>query len=368
MNIQPITPARPLVEASRAVLLAGQADSGAYVASPTFSQYGFGWLRDGSYCALALAAIGEDESASRFHRWVAGVVESRADRIEAIVDDLTHQRPVDVARMLPTRYHLDGSEERDDENDWPNFQLDGYGTWLFALHAWCAGDPLPADLVPAARLAARYLAASWRRPCYDYWEEFGDRVHTSTLAAIAAGLRAAAVLLDEPGFAREADAVMQVVETSCVVDGVFVKGPQDDRVDGSLTSLATPFGLVAADDPRMVATVARMRADLSSPTGGIRRYVGDEYYGGSPWVLLTAWLGWHDRLAGDDAAYRRAVAWVEAAADDEGRLPEQVVAEPQRPDRLPVWEEKWGTVADPLLWSHAKYLLLLHGPEATTWR
>lgn len=358
-------PTIDLAEASHEVLLAGQAGTGAFVASPTFSQYGYSWLRDGAYCALALSATGEPESASRFHHWVARVLNARADRVESVIASLAHHRAVSEAEMLPTRYRLDGTEESED-GDWPNFQLDGYGTWLFALHAAYGTQP-PLDLAEAARLAARYLSATWHLPCYDYWEEHGERNHTSTLAALAAGLRAAARMLHDKDFDTAADDIVTFLAESCVADGAFVKGPEDPRVDASLISLATPFGLFDADDPRMRATIARIRSDLSSPSGGIRRYVGDEYYGGSPWVLLTAWLGWHDRLQGNTPAYHHAVDWVEQAASPAGTLPEQLVSEPQLPEQLPVWEQRWGTVAEPLLWSHAKYLLLLKGPEATRW-
>jgi len=347
-------------EVSRTVLLDGQAPSGAYVACPTFSQYGFGWLRDGAYCALALESVGEHESVVRFHAFAARIIEARAARVEKIIAALDAGAPVASAEWLPTRYRLDGTEEGDHENGWPNFQLDGYGTWLFALHS-LYGTDVPAELVPGARLAARYVAAAWRTPCYDYWEEFGDRVHTSTLAAIAAGLRGAARMLGDAGFDATADEIVEFIVARCVSDGVFVKGPEDDRVDASLVSLATPFALFPADEPVMAATIERIRSELASPSGGIRRYLGDDYYGGSPWVLLTAWLGWHDRVNGDEAGYRRAVEWVEGAVSPLGTLPEQIVSEPQLPEFVPQWEERWGPVADPLLWSHAKHLLLLNG-------
>lgn len=354
-----------LSEASRAVLLEGQAASGAYIACPNFSQYGFAWLRDGAYCALALESIGETASVTAFHAWVSGVITARADRVERLVTVLGAGRTPDPATLLPTRYRLDGTEEREGENDWPNFQLDGYGTWLFALHS-TYGTVLPSELVPAARLAARYIAAAWRLPCYDYWEEYGTRLHTSTLAALAAGLRGAARMLGDDVFEDTAAEIVTFIRSRCVADGVFVKGPEDARVDGSLVSLATPFALFDADDPVMTATVERIRTELASPSGGIRRYLGDNYYGGSPWVLLTAWLGWHDRLRGNEAGYHHAVDWVEGAVSRAGTLPEQVVAEPQLPEFVAEWEELWGPVADPLLWSHAKYLLLLNG-KATRW-
>lgn len=351
---------------SREILMDGQGETGGYIASPTFSQYGYGWLRDGAYCALALDAVGDGESAMRFHEWVAGVIGDRGDRVTEIVAALESGEPVPEQRMLPTRYRLDGTEESGGEDDWPNFQLDGYGTWLFALHSRFGSSP-PPELRAAVRLAADYVRAAWRLPCYDYWEESGDLQHTSTLAALAAGLRAAARLLGEADYDRTASEIVAFLRSECVLDGAFVKGPTDARVDASLISLHVPFGLVPADDPVFARTVDRIRAELPSPSGGIRRYLGDEYYGGSPWVLLTSWLGWLDRLGGDEARYRAALEWVRGSAGPEGELPEQVVSEPQLPDEVAVWEQRWGPVATPLLWSHAKWLLLQFGPQATAW-
>jgi GH15 family glucan-1,4-alpha-glucosidase len=356
-----------LVETSARVIAHGQAPSGAYIASPTFSQYGYGWLRDGAYCALAMDAVGHDGSAAAFHRWVAGVLESQRDRVGAIVRRLEEGGAVPTGEMLPTRYTLDGAVERDAGEAWPNFQLDGYGTWLFALHSHLAGRDA-GELRGAVRLAAEYLAATWRLPCFDYWEESGDRRHTSTLASIAAGLRAAARLLDDPSLDEVADDVLGDLFARCVHDGAFTKGPDDLRVDASLVSLATPFGLVPADDPVVAATIARVRVELASPSGGIRRYLGDTYYGGNPWLLLTAWLGWHDRVTGHDEGRRHARDWVLGHAGPDGSLPEQLTGEAQAPHYVQPWVDRWGPVADPLLWSHAKFLLLESEATPAVWR
>lgn len=358
-------PSIVLADASIQVILEGQAPSGAYVASPNFSQYGFGWLRDGAYCALAMDAVGERESAARFHAWVTRVVLGEREQISRVV--AAHGRGEDVPpdMMLPTRYTLEGLREGSDPADeWPNFQLDGYGTWLFALAQHLGGSKPDDATRDAVELAASYLAASWKMPCYDYWEEFGDQLHTSTLAAIAAGLRSAGRILDRGTLVMEADAITTFIRNECVVDGSFVKGPDDSRVDASLLSLATPFGVIDAGDPVMRATVGRIRAELVSPTGGVRRYVGDTYFGGSPWMLLTAWLGWHLRSVGDDDGYRTARAWVEAHAGDGGWMAEQITDEPQDPAFVAPWVARWGSVANPLLWSHAKYLLMESGATA----
>lgn len=346
-----------LIDSSIRIILAGQASTGAYIASPNFPSYRFAWLRDGSYCALAMDAVGHRDSAERFHDWVSSVIQSQGPRIREIVSRRAAGAEITVLDMLPTRYTLDGSLEHEDDEPWPNFQLDGYGTWLFALESHYRGD-LPARLLGTIELVADYILATSSLPCYDYWEEYGDRVHTSTLASLAAGLGAAARLLGRDDLAAAAAMLVATIRENCVVDGHFTKGPEDDRVDASLLSLTTPFGLIEAGDPVMEKTMDAIRAQLSSSTGGIRRYVGDTFYGGNPWIMLTAWLGWHDRRTGHNAAATRSQAWVEARAGEGGDLAEQVLDEPQAPDLVDFWIQKWGPVADPLLWSHAKYILM----------
>jgi hypothetical protein len=50
--------------------------------------------------------------------------------------------------------------------------------------------------------------------------------------------------------------------------------------------------------------------------------------------------------------------WIEAQADAEGRLPEQVATHALAPERLGEWQQRWGESARPLLWSHAAYVAL----------
>lgn len=356
-----------LIKHSVDVIQRGQHAAGGYIASPNFSQYRFGWLRDGSYVALSMDARGHGDSAERFHRWITEVVLAHADDVHAVIEARREGEEPDRSMLLPTRYTLEGEREDEAHEAWPNFQLDGYGTWLFSL-ASHLNEPLSGDTAEkyreAVTLVGDYLSACWDMPCYDYWEEFGDRVHTSTLAAIAAGLRAAGMLLKSEKYTERADVVLAYMLENCVVDGSFVKGPEDGRVDSSLVSIAVPFGLVSVTDRVMARTAERIRTELSAPEGGIRRYVGDTYYGGNPWVLLTAWLGWFDRLAGDTPGYERARHWVRSTADVTTLdLPEQTTDQSQEGAESFVaeWTERWGAVAQPLLWSHAKYILLEEG-------
>ena len=355
-----------MVDQGVRIIADGQAPSGAFIASPNFPQYHYAWLRDGAYCALAMDAAGEPASAEAFHDWVAGVIESRRDEIHSLVGRLERGDIPKPHEMLPTRYTLDGQNEHVDGEAWPNFQLDGYGTWLYALHSHF-GRELPVRLLPAVELAVSYLSSGWQLPCFDYWEEFGHRQHTATLAAIAAGLKAGSSMLGASAPEEIANEILRFISTRCVFDGAFGKGPEDGRVDASLISLATPFGLYDSEDPVMARTVEKIRGDLSSPTGGIRRYIGDTYFGGNPWLLLTAWLGWHDRLTGHDAGHRAARDWVLEHATKGDDLPEQILHEPQDAAFVGPWLERWGPVANPLLWSHAKFILMESEATSATW-
>ena len=346
----------PLARASLDVIVAGQAESGAIVASPTFSQYGFSWIRDGAFCALALGEVGHRDRETAFHRWVADAVLAHRDLFTETAADAIAGRRLRPDVCPPTRFHLDGSVEAGHDETWPNFQLDGYGTWLSLVDR---AQQIDAALLDAVEVVADYLAATWRRPCYDCWEEFGDRHHGSTLMAIAGGLSVAGRLLDSPRLAAEAAAVRDELVASFTAEGSFTKGSADRRVDASLLWATLPHAAFAIDDPLVSGTVERVRHELQVDRGGVRRYLGDTYYGGGEWVLLTAWLGWNDAANDRRDGWERACAWIRATGDEALHLPEQTTSNAQSLGHVAEWTDRWGEPARPLLWSHAMYLLML---------
>jgi GH15 family glucan-1,4-alpha-glucosidase len=356
--------ADPLVVHSVAVVRAGQASSGAYVACPDFPVYRYCWLRDGSFCAYAMDLVGENSSASRFHVWVADTLERRRDAAERLIDRLAQGEQPAPEEMLPTRFTLTGELEQPGPEPWPNFQLDGYGTWLWALEQHLGNGASRPNLARAADLCARYLEAAWRLPCWSCWEEFDDGEHTATLAAIAAGFDSAARLLGQPRYDDLAGQVRRTLVERFVVDGRFGRCATDARVDGSLLWLAVPFLTLPTSDSRVARTIDAVRRDLTGPGGGLYRYLGDTYFGGGQWILLTCWLAWVDALAGRREQFELSRRWVGAQAGV-GDLPEQVTAGAQEPAMVAPWVERWGEVATPLLWSHAMHIVMeVAGREA----
>lgn len=359
---------RDLVAASLDVIKAGQTAGGAYVACPDYPTYRYCWFRDGAFIAHAMDLWGEHASARRFYDWVAETVLERTDAVERCVNAASRGERPDPLDLLDTRYTVEG--RRGDDAEWPNFQLDGFGTVLWGLRRHIAltdQSTMPPAWDEAARLVVRYLAALWTYPNYDCWEEFPDRIAVSTLAALYAGLRAASTMLGlDDGEGRRAATTVAAIEERVRRDGVrsghLIKQLGGaDAVDASLLWACVPFGedgLLSPADPLMRATAARVEADLSGATGGMHRYRADTFYGGGEWMLLTALLGEYRTAMGDVGGARACVAYVEAWADRDGYLPEQITAASLHPARVEEWTERWGRVARPLLWSHAAYLSL----------
>lgn len=231
------------------LLAAAQTASGAIPASTVHDVYRYGWLRDGSWCAYALDRAGQTEAVSAWHYWVARTLLAHERRFEEGIAVVRDGR-VNGQVMMPARFTLDGQ-------------------------------------------VIRYLLIAGETPCFDCWEEHPGNVHTSSLAAGAAGLRDAGALLgDNDAQSYAAQLIERITGLQHTLADAFVRFPGDTRVDGSLLWLTVPFGLVATDGPTYRNTVTRIRQELVVPDGGVQRYLGDSFYGGSEWILLAATLGW----------------------------------------------------------------------------
>jgi GH15 family glucan-1,4-alpha-glucosidase len=357
-----------LYQRSIEIILQNQSSNGAFIASPNFPTYHFCWFRDASFVAYAMDLAGHHESARRFHQWAAERVNEREAQVRDGLQKARGGLPLPESDILHTRYRLDGLP--DEPGQWPNFQLDGFGTWLWALreHLHRTGNALPSDWRASADLVAEYLSELWQLPCYDCWEEFPENVHPHTLAAVYGGLDAHASLTGAD-HAPVLNAIREKLSANAAEFGHFVKFSGSPAVDASLLGLAVPYGVVTPDDPRMLRTVEQMEQAILR-ADGLHRYAADTYYGGGAWPLLSAWLGWYyHELARCNSslaasALEKAAAlqsWVEAQAGSGGQdgwLPEQVPFHLNDPAYHPKWAARWGEAANPLLWSHAKYIIL----------
>jgi GH15 family glucan-1,4-alpha-glucosidase len=344
-----------LVETSLRIIRSGQTPSGAFLASPTYPVYRYSWFRDGAFIAHTLDLYGESNCAERFYQWGSEVIRRQRKTIRAAL-----RTPIGVVpkRYLHTRYRPDGSPGRE---EWPDFQLDGFGTFLWGIveHLRRAGGRgIDAGWAEALEMLVAYLSHLWRVPNYDCWEEFPDEVHLSTLCALHGGLSAVSSYLDHGGAGETAAAIRSFILDQVTPARYLPKFIGSTAVDASLLWACVPFDLLPADHPVMERTARIIEADLADLDGGVHRYAEDSYYGGGQWILLAALLGEYLVVRGDRAGAERIATWIEGHADTSGELPEQVPNHLNVPSMYEPWVSRRGPIACPLLWSHAAYLRL----------
>jgi GH15 family glucan-1,4-alpha-glucosidase len=369
------------------IIKQGQSESGAYIACPNFPTYHYCWLRDGSFIAHAMDTAGEFASAKAFFRWVGRTIQKYGTKVEDIRHHLEAGLPIGKDDVLHTRYTLDGNEVTID-NTWGNFQIDGYGTWLWALseHVRRSGDTsLLKELTEPVQITLNYLELVWKLPNYDCWEEHPECLHPYSLATVFAGFDAIASLvraglIDACPVAVDelARRVREFLVKYAVHDGHLVKHILPEHmgespkpiplsgVDSSLIGVTVPYKVLPLDNPLVLATMQAIEADLHRSGGGVYRYKEDVFYGGGEWLLLSAWLGWYYAYIGKIKQAESLRAWIESQADVKGCLAEQVSDYMLAPSSFESWVKKWGPVASPLLWSHAMYIILVKAIQAST--
>jgi GH15 family glucan-1,4-alpha-glucosidase len=361
------------------IIRENQTECGSYIASPAFPTYHFSWLRDGSYIAYAMDLAGEHESARAFYRWLGATIDRYAGKVNVIETTLMKGLKLHPDQALHTRFTFDGLEDALNKG-WGNFQIDGYGTWLWGLSEHVrqtGGYSLLQELGASIRTTLRFLQLTWKLPNYDCWEEFPEFMHTYSLSCVYGGLHSIQQLINEGKFTQAgvdvaglAEEVRSFILRYGIVNGVAVKSIQppeegspakaiiESGLDASLMGLDFPNQALKKGDPILEATFAGIEEQLLRREGGVYRYLGDVYYGGGEWLLLTAWLGLHFVESGQKEKALTLMNWIEAQADEDLNLPEQVNDNLLFPEQYQPWLKKWGPVAKPLLWSHAMYIIL----------
>jgi GH15 family glucan-1,4-alpha-glucosidase len=119
--------------------------------------------------------------------------------------------------------------------------------------------------------------------------------------------------------------------------------------------------MFGVNEERMKNTIAKIEEDLLDE-GGVKRYLKDTYYGGGQWLILSSWLGIVNVKQGKRDKAKGILDWVEAQAGEIG-MPEQVSGIVNDPSHVTPWVEKWGPIADPLIWSHGMHLTFLKEME-----
>jgi len=238
--------------------------------------YRYAWIRDQCYAGQAIAAHGP-------HPLLDDAVSFVAERITADGPDL---RPAYTATGGPvpderTLSHLDGYPGGSDKvGNWVNkqFQLDALGEALLLFAAAARHDHLDLEHWQAAEAAVKTVEARWGDADAGIWELDNRHWAHSRLMCVA-GLRAIAGAgptgSQAGAWTTLADAIAADVSADSLhPSGRWQRAPDDARVDAALL-LPTIRGGLSADDPRGLATLDAVEAELAS-SGYVYRFRQDE--------------------------------------------------------------------------------------------
>ncbi|WP_424078406.1 glycoside hydrolase family 15 protein [Mycobacterium sp.] len=274
------------VRASYAVLRGLTSSTGGMVAAATMSlperakqgrnyDYRYCWIRDQCYAGQAVAAAGAHPLLDDAVRYVS----------ERILADGPALKPAYSAAggTVPEERDLDlpgyPGGAADKLGNWvtDQFQLDAYGEALLLFAAAARLDRMDLNHWQAVQIAVDAIEKRWREPDAGIWELDNHRWAHSRLMS-AAGLRAISAVAPPPQgseWQHLADLLVTDTDGDCLhPSGRWQRAPGDSRVDAALL-LPSIRGAIPPNDPRTVATLETVRAELSQD-GFVYRFRPDQ--------------------------------------------------------------------------------------------
>jgi GH15 family glucan-1,4-alpha-glucosidase len=292
--------------------------TGAIVAAPTTSlpeaiggprnwDYRYTWVRDAAFTVYSLMRLGYTEEAGAF----ANFIQQRAK------EESPENGPLNVLYGIDGRHnlveeelpHLDGyrgsKPVRIGNAAYGHLQLDIYGELMDSLYLYDKyGAPLSYDMWTTVERLLDWVAKNWEQPDQSIWEVRGPRRNFTysklqCWVALDRGVR----LTRKRSFPAEGDswrrernriyrAIMQ--EGWNAKEGAFTQAFGSDALDAA--TLMMPLMLfVSPSDPRMTATLARIRKNLGADSL-VRRYeIGKAARDGLPgnegfFTVCSFWL------------------------------------------------------------------------------
>ena len=267
--------------------------------------YRFCWLRDAALSLEALLAHGHVDAASSWRQWLLRAIAGDPEDLQ-IMYSITGDRKLPEEELE----HLPGYEGslpvRIGNGAAGQFQADVVGEVMIALSMMReAGLEETTWSWPLQKALVRFTIDRLDEPDQGIWEMRGepgffthgrvmvwavfdraiDAVRTHALPASAEELATWERLREQVR--------AEVLERGVGEDGAFTQTYGSREVDASLLQIPHT-GFVTADDPRMLATVARIEQDLHVADGLILRYrtqgqdglSGDEH----PFLVCCFWL------------------------------------------------------------------------------
>ncbi len=337
--------------------------------------YCYMWPRDGAIAAYAMARAGYSHVARSFFEFCTKVIEPGGYFLHKYNSDGT----------------LASSWQPWVQEGKPHLPIQEDGTGLVVWALW-EHFRLYRDIefikpfyrpviIRAAEFMMRFRneESGLPLPSHDLWEERLG-VHTYTVAAVCAGLNAAAHFAKAFGEAEHADRYRAAADrmrealtrhlfnrnlnrfARCATTDETGASYQLDMTPDSSIYGALLLGACECNDPEMISTADALKEELWVKTnvGGLARYAGDHYHRvegdfgrvpGNPWFISTLWHAQYLILRASDPEELRSSALpiIEWVADH--ALPSGVLAEQVHPDTNEPLS------VSPLTWSHASVVI-----------
>ncbi|MTK02873.1 glycoside hydrolase family 15 protein [Micromonospora sp. CP22] len=280
-------------------------ETGALIAAPTTSlpeeiggvrnwDYRHVWHRDAALLLLALFRLGHAEEGRRYLRFLMSVCSG--DLLTPLVgihgttareQELPHLEG--YAGSRPVRVGNEAAEQ---------VQFDTYGHVLDAALAYhqLTGE-LTEEQWALLRRHVDVMADRWHEPDHGTWEIRGPRRHyvhakVMTWVCLDRGIRLAELLGDSSAADVERWRLARDTVHAEVLErgfdpqvGSFVMEYGSTELDASLLRIPL-VGFLPGDDPRMLATIDRVRAGLEIGPGLLRRYRADDGLPGTEGAFL----------------------------------------------------------------------------------
>lgn len=269
--------------------------------------YRYCWIRDQCYAGQAVAAAGP-------HPLLDDAVRFVSERVLADGPELKPAYAV-TGGAVPHEKDLDlpgypGAAVKIGNWVTDQFQLDACGEALLLLAAAARLERLEGWHWQAVQTLVRTITHRWREPDAGIWELDNQHWAHSRLTC-AAGLRRIAEVApsqESAAWRQLADVLISDAASNCLhPHGRWQRAPDDSRVDAALL-IPSIRGAIPAGDPRTVATLQAVRADLGRD-GFVYRFQPDERPLGEAegsFLLCGFLMALADHQQGDDI---KAVRW-----------------------------------------------------------
>jgi hypothetical protein len=224
--------------------------------------YRFAWIRDQCYAGVAVAAHGHFPLLDSAVRFVSDRVLADGPQLKPAYT--VDGGPVPSERALPELTGYPGASDK--VGNWVNkqFQLDALGESLELLARASTHDRIDGDHWKAVEAAVAAIESRWTDADAGIWELDNQHWAHSRLTCVS-GLRAIAgeaPAAQSGRWSALADTILADVSSDCLhAGGRWQRSPGDERIDASLL-LPSIRSAVPATDPRSVATVAAVEAEL----------------------------------------------------------------------------------------------------------